>query len=84
VGVTGFGAPDPADSEEARHAVSAATQARAELLIDGRAPGVEGILSEMGRDADGIAVEPDADAPHEASEAARRLLGYDDQDWDQS
>ena len=75
--MTGFGAPDPAASEEAHHAVSAATQARAELLIDGRAPGVEAILREMGRDADGVAVEPDADAPHEADAAARRLLGYE-------
>lgn len=70
------GGPDPADTEEAHHAVSAARQAAAELRIDGRAPSTRAILREMGRDADGVAVEPDAADPSEADAAARRLLGY--------
>lgn len=74
--MTGFGAPDPANSEEAHHAVAAAAEARTELMIDGPAPSTEAILREMGRDSNGVAVDPDADDPHEAGEAARRLLGY--------
>jgi hypothetical protein len=71
------GGPRPG-GEEAHNAISSAVQARAELLIDGRAPTTKAILREMGRDADGVAVESDADAPHKASDAARRLLGSAD------
>lgn len=78
------GGPDPANSEEARHAVSAATEARAELMIDGPAPRVVAILREMGRNSDGVAIEPDADDPTEADAAARRLLGYRDEDGDRA
>ena len=78
--MTGFGAPGGDLPPEARHAREAATQARGDLLVDGPAPSTVAILREMGRDADGRAVEPDADGPTQADAAARRLLdlGTDD------
>jgi len=68
-----YGCPEDVPTIEESEAVAAAQQARYELLRDGPAPSVEAILREMGRDADGRALE-DGPTNVTASEAARRLL----------